>query len=89
MAVRERIYISGVVQGVGFRPHVFRLANQHSLTGWIQNTVRGITLEVQGTRENLDEFLRQSEVEAATPREDYRDRHRRNSLFVGRKVSDC
>ncbi len=62
MAVRERMYVSGVVQGVGFRPHVFRLADQHTLTGWIQNTARGVTLEVQGSRDNLDNFLRNLEL---------------------------
>ncbi len=61
MEVRERIDVSGVVQGVGFRPHVYRLAHQHALTGWIQNTVRGVTIEVQGAQENVGEFLRNLE----------------------------
>ncbi len=61
MEVRERIDVSGVVQGVGFRPHVYRLAHQHALTGWIKNTVRGVTIEVQGAQENIGEFLRNLE----------------------------
>jgi hydrogenase maturation protein HypF len=46
-----------VVQGVGFRPHVFRIAKQHHLTGWIRNATDGVTLEVQGAEASVLAFL--------------------------------
>jgi len=45
---RLRIIIRGQVQGVGFRPHVYRTANKLDLTGWVQNTAAGVSIEVQG-----------------------------------------
>ena len=41
-----RIHIQGVVQGVGFRPFVFSLAETSSLTGWVRNTSAGVEIEV-------------------------------------------
>ena len=38
----------GTVQGVGFRPHVFRLADELGLAGWVRNDERGVVLEVEG-----------------------------------------
>lgn len=55
---RLRIRITGIVQGVGFRPFVYRLALKMSLTGWVQNGSEGVLLEVQGEQSQLDEFLR-------------------------------
>ncbi len=57
MLTRRRIHVEGVVQGVGFRPHVYRIATQNQLTGWICNTARGVTLEVQGVSESVSAFL--------------------------------
>lgn len=45
---RLQIQITGHVQGVGFRPYVYRLAKQLQLSGWVQNTAEGIAIEVQG-----------------------------------------
>ena len=45
---RIRINISGRVQGVGFRPTVYRYAKEENLTGWIYNTSEGIKIEVEG-----------------------------------------
>ena len=53
---RRRIEITGSVQGVGFRPFVYRLAHQHRLVGWVINDARGVTLEVQGGLEELTRF---------------------------------
>jgi hydrogenase maturation protein HypF len=47
-AVRRRIAVSGIVQGVGFRPFVFRLASDLALDGWVRNDAAGVTIEVQG-----------------------------------------
>ena len=48
--------ISGIVQGVGFRPFVYRLAKQHHLNGWVQNTTSGVILEIEGHWENIKKF---------------------------------
>ena len=54
---RLRISIRGAVQGVGFRPFVHRLATKLDLTGWVNNSSQGVTIEVEGEREVLEEFL--------------------------------
>lgn len=55
-AQRRRLRITGTVQGVGFRPHVHRLARDLSLTGTVGNDSAGVWCEIQGVRDNLDEF---------------------------------
>ena len=52
-----RIHIQGVVQGVGFRPFVFSLAEASSLAGWVRNTSAGVEIEVDGTPNALDTFV--------------------------------
>ena len=54
---RRRIQIRGQVQGVGFRPFVYRLAEQFHLSGWVRNTPAGVTLEIQGQADTLDAML--------------------------------
>ena len=55
---RERIClkIHGTVQGMGFRPFVFRLAESLSLGGWIANTSQGTLIELEGDPLHLQEF---------------------------------
>ena len=48
--------ITGIVQGVGFRPFVFRLATELGLTGWVRNSPAGVELELQGRGEQLARF---------------------------------
>ena len=48
MDVRHQIEVAGIVQGVGFRPYVYRLATERHLVGNISNTTCGVTIEVQG-----------------------------------------
>lgn len=48
--------VFGSVQGVGFRPFVFRLANQHNLAGHIRNTTKGVEIDVQGDIQSLANF---------------------------------
>lgn len=53
----EHITVRGVVQGVGFRPTVCRLASQHDLRGWILNTGAGVEIYARGGIENIELFL--------------------------------
>jgi len=55
--LRLRALIQGAVQGVGFRPFVFRLANEMGLSGWVVNSTQGVFLEVEGEKSSLDSFL--------------------------------
>ena len=56
-ASARKLVLSGQVQGVGFRPFVYRLAAQHKLTGWVRNCVGMVEIHVQGRSQNLDDFL--------------------------------
>lgn len=51
-----QLKITGIVQGVGFRPYVYSLANDSHLAGWINNSSEGVTIEVEGSFENLTSF---------------------------------
>lgn len=62
---RLRVEIEGIVQGVGFRPFVYRLAEQYRLAGWVRNMPRGVLLEAEGPIAGLTEFCR--ELEASAP----------------------
>jgi len=53
---RLRIALQGTVQGVGFRPFVYRLATDLRLTGWVRNTPAGVLLEVEGSPEPIKQF---------------------------------
>jgi hydrogenase maturation protein HypF len=55
--VRQRVRISGVVQGVGFRPFVWRRATRLGLAGWVENDAAGVVLEVQGPSAAVAAFL--------------------------------
>jgi hydrogenase maturation protein HypF len=58
-----RIAIRGAVQGVGFRPFVFRLAQELKLTGWVSNSAQGVSIEIEGEPETLAVFLRRLQNE--------------------------
>jgi hydrogenase maturation protein HypF len=64
MEVRRAIEVSGLVQGVGFRPYVYRLATERALAGSIVNTAAGVRIEVQGRPEKVEEFLARLPQEA-------------------------
>ncbi len=60
---RLRLEIRGAVQGVGFRPFVWRLARDLALAGRVRNDARGVFVEVEGPRAALDDFRRRVESE--------------------------
>jgi hydrogenase maturation protein HypF len=55
-AVRRAILVRGTVQGVGFRPTVYRLACAHRLAGFVRNDAAGVWIEVEGEGEEVDRF---------------------------------
>ncbi len=55
--IRYSIVVRGIVQGVGFRPFVFRLAKSLSLAGFVQNTPEGVYAEIEGEERACEEFL--------------------------------
>jgi len=62
--VRQRIYINGIVQGVGFRPFVYRLARSLGLLGFVRNSAAGVVIEAQGEAAKLRDFIRRLGSEA-------------------------
>ncbi|MEZ5076744.1 MAG: carbamoyltransferase HypF [Solirubrobacterales bacterium] len=54
---RVRVRVTGTVQGVGFRPFVYRLAGELGLAGWVLNDERGVLVEVEGEAQRLDRFF--------------------------------
>ncbi len=64
MDVRRQIEVSGIVQGVGFRPYVYRLATGRQLSGTIRNTSAGVTIEIQGPAETVQNFVEHLPAEA-------------------------
>ncbi len=59
-AVQKRVQVSldGIVQGVGFRPFVHRLAHELKVRGWVHNSAQGVRLEAEGSTEQLNQFLK-------------------------------
>ncbi|MGI2065254.1 carbamoyltransferase HypF [Shewanella sp. MF08487] len=54
---RCQLHVTGIVQGVGFRPFVYRYALEFQLTGTVLNNAKGVTIELQGNDENLTRFI--------------------------------
>lgn len=54
--IRKSFIVAGQVQGVGFRPFVWRQAFEHGLSGFVRNTSHGVSIEVQGLAENIRSF---------------------------------
>jgi hydrogenase maturation protein HypF len=60
----QHIRVTGVVQGVGFRPFVWRLAQQLGLHGWVRNDAQGVEILVQGSQPGLAELLERLRLDA-------------------------
>jgi hydrogenase maturation protein HypF len=53
----RRVRLRGAVQGVGFRPYVYQQAVKFGISGWVENTTQGVSLQAQGAAEAVDQFL--------------------------------
>jgi hydrogenase maturation protein HypF len=62
--IGTRIHITGIVQGVGFRPFVFSQAVQKGLTGWVCNTSAGVDIEVNGQTFDISQFIQAIKTKA-------------------------
>jgi len=56
-AVAVRVLVRGIVQGVGFRPFIYSLAQKYHLKGWVRNTSGNVEIHLEGTSNHLDQFL--------------------------------
>lgn len=59
MYIHKQIRVNGVVQGVGFRPFVHKIALKNNLSGWVLNDSQGVLIEVQGSIDNYHNFKKQ------------------------------
>lgn len=64
---RLALRITGAVQGVGFRPYVYRLAQAQGLAGWVRNTPGGVSLEIEGEERTVRRFVSLLQVEVRPP----------------------
>ena len=59
----RKIRIKGLVQGVGFRPFIYRLAKNHQLVGTVENNNTGVEILVEGKADNVEQFIREIPVQ--------------------------
>ena len=62
--IRKQFRINGIVQGVGFRPFIYNLANKFNLTGTVSNSSEGVIIEAQGTSANVHNFINVIQTDA-------------------------
>ena len=58
MKRRVQVRIQGIVQGVGFRPYIYKIANQNRVAGWVRNQADGVEIEASGPDRQVAEFIR-------------------------------
>ncbi len=58
----RRVFVTGIVQGVGFRPFVHHLAEKLDLRGWVRNTSAGVEIQLEGGNAQIDAFLQELEL---------------------------
>ncbi|MEO0225859.1 MAG: acylphosphatase, partial [candidate division WOR-3 bacterium] len=61
--IRRKIFVRGIVQGVGFRPFIYRLAGQFDIKGWVLNSSSGVTIDAEGEKSKVEKFIEQIERE--------------------------
>ncbi|HPP30769.1 MAG TPA: Sua5/YciO/YrdC/YwlC family protein, partial [bacterium] len=64
---RATIFIEGRVQGVGFRPAVFRYAKKNNLKGFVCNTAEGVYIEAEGSPSDIEKFIK--DIKKSSPRQ--------------------
>lgn len=69
MIQKVKIVIHGVVQGVGFRPFIFRLAKELDVKGWIINSSQGVFIDAESDRKTLESFIRK--IDTDRPKNSY------------------
>ena len=52
------IKITGIVQGVGFRPYIYNIAKKFSLNGWVLNDSNGVEIHIEGHKESTSSFIK-------------------------------
>jgi hydrogenase maturation protein HypF len=52
------VEVNGIVQGVEFRPFIYQPANQYKINGEVANTSSGVSIHIEGTRQNIESFCR-------------------------------
>ena len=57
MRCRTQIKIKGIVQGVGFRPFIYKLARKYNLLGYVLNNTSGVLIDVEGKIASIDAFI--------------------------------
>ena len=57
MLTALRIHVDGIVQGVGFRPFVYRTAKRHLVNGWVLNAADGVSIHAEGEENLVDQFV--------------------------------
>ncbi len=57
MSEAVKLHVTGVVQGVGFRPFIYRIAHAHHICGWVCNAVDGVDIHAEGSGEDVAQFI--------------------------------
>ena len=61
--IRRQLHVRGIVQGVGFRPFVYKLATSLGLTGFVFNSSSGVTIEIEGDATEIHTFIGSLELD--------------------------
>jgi hydrogenase maturation protein HypF len=93
---RKLVIIRGLVQGVGFRPFIYNLAQQYDLTGWVNNTKQGVKIDVQGTLRGVTYFINHiksnppplAQIEEITIKQKKQHEHQQFAIKKSREDTD-
>lgn len=80
-----KIMVSGIVQGVGFRPLIFRMAHHHQLDGMVRNHGGNVEIIIQGTKDNIESFLTEL---SKRNQEDYEIIDQKQEFIEGKRYLD-